>query len=725
MGAISYFFDEVKNLACILLVSACFVIVNVNAQNQLLTQSDVVKGIINPELKSKYSGICWNTDNTKYSWIDNNRILQQIVGQSNAYEILSVTRLNNLLAKMEKDTVRNLPASFQWVTSNCLFMQIDTTAIFYQVSDSSLVAVYKLPSDAENLLVSGVDYRIVYTTSNAVYSQSIKTDRYKVIESIENGLELGKVVSRNEFGIEQGLFLSPNGAKLAFYRKDERNIECYPLVDIAKPIAQTKPIRYPMAGRISEKIALGIYSFQNQSICYLQTDTAGFNYITSVTWSPDARFIYAGLLNRAQDTLQLCQFDGQTGKKLQVLFTETHAKYVEPEHSLHFVSDDQFVWLSKRSGYQHAYLYQTTGRLIKQLSTGAFNIEQIAGFNAQRSELLVLASVGSPLDRQFAKINVRSGKVTTLTSHSGVHKSTCSQNGNWVIDQFETPFIAKGICLIKTDASYYDTLLKIEDPLIAYKPVTIYVGTIKANDGVTDLYTRMILPANFDSTRRYPVIIYVYGGPHVQLIQNRWLYGARLWDVYMAQQGYVVFTLDNRGSEGRSIDFENITHRRLGTIEMQDQLTGVDYLRGLPFTDKARIGVYGWSFGGFMATSLMLTYPEVFKVGVAGGPVIDWSQYEVMYGERYMDMPAENAEGYAQSNLCNKAANLKGRLLMVHGAQDPVVVWQHSLRFIDACIAAKTYPDYFVYPEHEHNVTGPEREHLNTMISRYFNDFLK
>ncbi len=248
---------------------------------------------------------------------------------------------------------------------------------------------------------------------------------------------------------------------------------------------------------------------------------------------------------------------------------------------------------------------------------------------------------------------------------------------------------------------------------------------VKAADGKTDLYYRLVKPVDFDANKKYPAVVYVYGGPHAHNVNESWNYLARPWEIYMAQKGYVVYVVDNRGSEHRGFEFESCTHRHLGEIEMLDQLEGVKFLKSLPYVDADRLGVHGWSYGGFMTTNLMCTYPDVFKVGVAGGPVIDWKFYEVMYGERYMDTPQENPEGYEKTSLLNKAKNLKGRLQIIVGYNDPTCVLQHNLSFLRACEDAGTQPDYFVYPGDGHNMMGQDMVHLHERITRYFDDFLK
>ena len=262
---------------------------------------------------------------------------------------------------------------------------------------------------------------------------------------------------------------------------------------------------------------------------------------------------------------------------------------------------------------------------------------------------------------------------------------------------------------------------KPTDRVIALKSLEAFQ---KAADGKTDLYYRLIKPADFDPAKKYPAIVYVYGGPHAQMITNGWMNDARGWDIYMANKGYIMFSLDNRGSSNRGLEFENATFRQLGIEEGKDQVKGVEFLKSQPYVDGERIGVHGWSFGGHMTTALMLRYPEIFKVGVAGGPVIDWGYYEIMYGERYMDTPQANPEGYKQTNLKNLAGNLKGHLLIIHDDHDDTCVPQHTLSFMKACVDARTYPDLFIYPTHKHNVLGRDRVHLHEKITRYFEEYL-
>ena len=370
-------------------------------------------------------------------------------------------------------------------------------------------------------------------------------------------------------------------------------------------------------------------------------------------------------------------------------------------------------------------MYNADGKFVKQLTSGKFEVKEICGFNSATKEVFYVSNEISPLKQNAFALNVNTLKKRPLGDAEGIHTVALSESGKFITDKYNSAKVPFKADIINTATGKQRNIFTAAEPMKDYEMPEIKVGTIKAADGVTDLYYRIVLPVGFDESKKYPAVVYVYGGPHAHLVDDSRFYGARGWDLYMASKGYIVFSVDNRGSENRGLEFENCTFRNLGVEEMKDQLKGVDYLKSLPYVDANRLGVHGWSFGGFMTTSLMTTYPDVFKVGVAGGPVIDWKYYEVMYGERYMDTPEANPEGYKNTSLLNKAANLKGRLLLIYGGNDPTCVPQHTLSFIRACIDNGTHPDLFVYPGQEHNMRGLDRVHLHEHITRYFDDFLK
>ena len=538
----------------------------------------------------------------------------------------------------------------------------------------------------------------------------------------------GQSVHRNEFGIEKGTFWSPDGQRLAFYRMDQSMVTDYPQVDIFPRNASYEPDKYPMAGMTSHKVTVGVYDLQNDKTVYLQTGDPTDRYFTNISWGPDCKTIYMFELNRDQNDCRLVSYDATTGQKLAELYRETSEKYVEPQHPIQFLpwDDSKFIMQSQKDGYNHLYLFDTNGKELKQITKGEWVVMEVLGFNKKQKSIIFKANKEHPLHHRLYSVSM-TGTIQQLETVDGVHNGLLSPSGNFLIDRFTTPTRPRVIDVvdITRKTPQHTNLLEAEDPWTGYQQPIFECSSIKAADGVTDLYYRMVKPADFNPEKKYPTVVYVYGGPHANNVQASWHWASRSWETYMAQKGYIIFILDNRGSQYRGHAFEQATFHQLGQIEMQDQMKGVDYLRTLPYVDMNRLGVHGWSFGGFMTISLMTNYPDVFKVGVAGGPVIDWKWYEVMYGERYMGTPQNNPEGYAKTSLISKAKDLKGKLQIITGYNDNTVVPQHCLSFLDACIKAGTQPDFFAYPGEEHNMRGHASVHLHERITQYFEDYLK
>lgn len=549
---------------------------------------------------------------------------------------------------------------------------------------------------------------------------------------------LGESVHRNEFGINGGLFWSPKQSRLAFYRMDQSMVVDYPLVNTKTREAEPMPIKYPMAGMQSHWVTVGVYEPATGKLLYLNTcrDTTVHEremYLTNIAWSPDEKYIYIAKINREQNHMWLEQYDAATGDFVKTLFEETNPRYVEPCDPMIFTpKGDQFLWLSMRDGYKHLYLYNLDGSLVKQVTKGEYEVEGFIQFDKKGENIFIYANKNNLDGRDAYRVNLKDGTMKCLTNYNsaeGTHTVVINDEGTRMVDYFsavDNPGEVNYVININKPANHRDyNIYRAENPLKDYAMPGVELGTIKAADGKTDLYYRLITPPNMKPGTKYPTLVYVYGGPHSQLVTDSWLGGGNLYFMFLAQQGYVVFTLDNRGTDNRGFEFESCTHRRLGEIELADQMEGVKFLQSLPYVDKDRMGVEGWSFGGFMTITMKLAHPEVFKVGCAGGPVIDWKWYEIMYGERYMDTPQENPKGYEAASLLNKAKNLEGRLLVIQGAEDNTVVPQHSTEFIERCINNYKQVDYFVYPHHEHNVLGRERLHLYQKMFQYYEDFLK
>lgn len=570
-------------------------------------------------------------------------------------------------------------------------------------------------------------YPQVFSREHNIYVQtSVGSEPQRVTDDGNRQRVYGEAVHRNEFGINSGIFLSPDKSRFAFYRMDQSMVTDYPQVNTFERVATLEPDAYPMAGMKSHKVTVGVYDIASGKTVWLDLGDVTDRYFTNICWAPDSKTVYLFEVNRDQTDTSLDVYDATTGKKLRTLYTEHSDKYVEPQHPVAFLPWDagKFILWSERDGYNHLYLYNTDGKLLRQLTQGKYVDQEIIGFCPKTKSVIIRSNELHPLQSNIFALSMN-GKRTLLDNGKGVHRGILSDDGTQLVDVYSTPDIPRSYDIINTVKKTRKEYFTAPDPWEGYAVPTYKSGSIKAADGVTDLYYRLVLPPDFDETKKYPTVVYVYGGPHAHNVDASWHWASRSWETYMAQKGYVLFILDNRGSENRGRDFEQATFRNLGQEEMKDQMKGVEFLKSLPYVDMDRLGVHGWSFGGFMTTSLMTTYPDVFKVGVAGGPVIDWKWYEVMYGERYMDTPESNPEGYARTSLLAKAKNLKGKLQIIIGMNDPTVVPQHALQFLDACIKAGTQPDFFVYPGEGHNMMGHSSVHLHERITQYFEDYLK
>lgn len=581
------------------------------------------------------------------------------------------------------------------------------------------------------------DFNIYVTDAQGNTSQLTKDGSREIV--------YGQAVHRNEFGIMKGLFWSPDGRRLAFYRMDQSMVTDYPQVNTFTRIAEEEPDKYPMAGMASHKVTVGVYDIDTKELVYLKAGDPTDRYFTNIAWAPDSKTVYMIELNRDQTDSELNGYNARTGDRSATLYKEHNEKYVEPLHPIVFLpwDSDKFIYQSQRDGFNHLYVMNlrskvhtekslaTTGSRYeefletKQLTAGNWLVQDIIGFNKKKHSIVILSTEKSPLQSNLYAVGIPDGKRTALDNGRGVHYGVMSDSGTMLYDKYSEPDVPRNIETVNTSTAFRSLIFSAQDPWKGYAVPEFSCGTIKAADGKTDLYYRMVKPVGFNPDKKYPTVIYVYGGPHAHNVDARWHWMSRSWETYMAQKGYLLFILDNRGSENRGSEFEQATFRHLGQEEMKDQMKGVEFLKTLPYVDMDRLGVHGWSFGGFMTISMMTNYPDVFKVGVAGGPVIDWKWYEVMYGERYMDTPESNPEGYEQTSLLAKAKDLKGRLQIIIGMNDPTVVPQHALQFIDACTEAGTQPDFFVYPGEGHNMMGHKSVHLHERITRYFEDYLK
>jgi dipeptidyl-peptidase-4 len=693
----------------------CFsllVSITIFAQKKELTLSESVLQQYRGLAPEKMLGFSFVPNSNKYSYFE--KYTSLFVGDLSSY------RTNKVLDIVELNTALKINlayfSGFEWKDNTSFTVNDGHHYYLFNLEKKEGSLVVELDEKAEN--VNRFQNSFAYTKENNLFL-SVDGKERAITSNTDRNIVSGQHIARNEFGISKGIFWSPKGKTIAFYQKDETDVHDYPLLDIESIPGELVSIKYPMAGQSSEKPKIGIYNIEKNTTIYISPKRKEDDYLTNLTWTPDGKYLVVVEINREQNHLWVNIYDAESGMFVRSLFDEKNEKWVEPENPVFFPSStsNNFVWISQRDGFNNLYYYDWSDKLIAQLTNNKFVTKSIVGAINNGKEVLFTATGESPLDFKYFAVTLK-GKQREITQNEGTHSLVIGQDGKYFFDEYSSHSVPSKSLLLDNGGKEVKVLLEGKNKLENYVIGKTEIGSLKAEDG-TILYTRLIKPSNFDPGKKYPVMVYVYGGPHAQMIQNEWLDGANLWMHWMAEKGYLVYTLDNRGSANRGFEFESVIHRQLGTIEMEDQLVGVKYLKSLPYVDSSRLAVHGWSFGGYMTTSLMLRKSGTFKVGVAGGPVTDWKYYEIMYGERYMDLPSENSEGYKNACLMNYTKNLKGDLLLIHGTADDVVVMQHNYALVKKFIETGVQVDFFPYPMHKHNVTGKDRVHLIEKILTY------
>ena len=719
---LSFFYTFVSHVKTLfmnkisLLLVSCFITFATFGQAKKITLEDGVLQQNRLFRADKLLGFQWIPNTNKYIFFaeGGKKLMTANTADSKATELITLADLNKNLGTDLRSFI-----GIEWKDANTFTIANGPKFFEYNVTTKASKLAGTFSETAENQTYDNAKENIAYTEKNNLYYSNKNNEKIAITKETNEAIVSGQFFARNEFGIDKGIFWSPKNNHIAFYQKDQTEVADYPLLDINETPGKLENIKYPMIGQKSEKPRVGIYNLATKQTVFIKPRGNTDDYLTNLSWTPDEKFVLIAELNRGQNDMSLNVYDAQTGAYVRTILNEKNPRWVEPEHAAYFpnAKSNNFIWFSEKDGFQNLYYYTIEGKLIKQLTNNKFPAREILGANPTGTEIYFSATGENPTNMLAYKVDLK-GKQTLITKDQGVHFVAASTDWNWFFDEYSN-HTTPSKSLLYDKKLKPKTILESKNKYDGYEIGTSEIKTIKAADGTTDLYTRLIKPSNFDATKKYPVLVYVYGGPHAQMITNSYLDGANLWMYWMAEQGYLVFTVDNRGSDNRGFAFESVIHGRLGVNEMDDQLKGVDYLKSLPYVDGNRLAVHGWSFGGFMTTSLMLRKPDVFKVGVAGGPVTDWKYYEIMYGERYMDTPAENQKGFDESSTLNYVKDLKGKLLLIHGTSDDVVVMQHNFSLIKKFVEADKQVDFFAYPMHKHNVIGKDRVHLMRKVLNY------
>ncbi|MBP6312681.1 MAG: DPP IV N-terminal domain-containing protein [Flavobacteriales bacterium] len=696
-----------------------------SAQHQLTLSEAILKAGTDyaPE---RLRGLQWVEGTSTYSYVNDSALMIGTLGKSMDRPFVTLSELNATIP--DSTELRRIP-SVTWEDGTHFHFMHDGKMFRYEQGAKSIEVTHSLPAEAENQDYEPRQGSIAYTVDDDLFVVRKGGGRsVRITTDGGEGIVNGKSVHRDEYGITKGTFWGPKGNVVAFYRMDESMVSEYLLEDISTKPSTFNAIRYPMAGQTSHHVTIGVYDLRSGKKIMLNTGAPEDQYLTNIAWEHDGAHLQVVHLDRATENLKVVRYSVETGKPVGTLLTEHDDKYLEPQHPAKFLKTNptQYIWWSQRDGWPHLYLYDLNKGLVRQLTKGNWTVKNIVGMDPLETFVIVEGTgeieAGRPtgaMDTHLYRVELRSGKTTRLTKEAGSHHGELSSDGTTLIDAWSSLNVSGRTELIDAkNGSVIKTMINSKDPLAGVTKGTMELVTIPGENGDM-LNARLIKPSTFNENERYPVLIYVYGGTHVQLVRNSFLGGASLWMIEAAERGYLVWTVDGHGSSERGRDFEQIIHRQLGITEVNDQMRGVNWLKALPYVDSTRFAVHGWSFGGHMTTAMLTRHPGVFKVGVAGGPVMDWSLYEVMYGERYMDTPKENPKGYEATTLPLLADKLQEDLLLITGGVDPVVLPEHSLSFIKACVDTGTQVDFFEYPGHEHNVRGKDRVHLMEKVLHY------
>jgi len=661
---------------------------------------------------NKPEQIQWIPQTQNFSYILDNSFYIKNADSSKTIFSLTLDSLGKRLGYFSK----KIP-EYSWIDSSNISFQIDSLILVYNKTLDRITKSYHLPNKAENIDVD-ISLNIAYTIGNNLYVMDSSGKQNQITNNISCVSSGGKYVYREEFGTSKATFWANDGDALAYYSNNELKIPSYPRIDFSGEFAKTSTLKYPFVGASNQLVTIYIYNLKTKKRIRLNTGEID-HYLTNITWSPDNQFIYLFDLNREQSQYTLKRYDIKTGNLDKNIVTVKSKKYVEPVNPIYFINASSFLYVDRTSGINQLFWYQNDTLPIKVITKPTMEVNEVYGIE---NHYVYYSAIDQqrPLEEHLYKTQIETGNTLQISAEAGVHSGILNKSNGLILDEYSNLFktYTLDICDIKNKTR--KTIITTSNPFSTIHFPTTELITIKAADDSTILYGSLIKPANYDTTKRYPVIVNVYGGPHIQMVRNEWLLGNGFTPFYLASKGFIVFILDSRGSSNRGLDFENCTWHKLGTIETADQLKGVEFLKEQSFIDSNRIGLYGESFGGFMTLTLMEQAPKIFKVGVCGSPVTDWKYYEIMYGERYMGTPQSNPTGYENASTINKVKNITGKLLLTNGGIDHITVINNSMAFLDECISNNVQLDYFLYPNHDHHVLGKDRIHYLYKISNYY-----
>ena len=728
----------VVTLAALLAFSSVPARAQEHPQERKALTVDAIYGPLMGRLFKDYpSGLRWLPKSDRFSFIKRNG--------KNGTAVLVVENARNgkqktILSSKEltyitdaKDTLRIPLSSYRWLPDESgLLFTFEGDIWLYSLKQKHLRRLTRTEAPEEEIQIAPNSRLISFVRNNDLYVLNLQSGLETRLttdgsETILNGkldwVYQEELVGR---GIFRGHWWSPDSRHIAYLQFDESNVPQYPLVDWMPYHPTVEMMHYPKAGDPNPVVKLGVVSVESPKTIWMDTGDNPDVYIPRVYWLPNSKQVAFMRLDRLQQHLEFFFADISTGNARKVL-EEKDPYFINVGDFVYFFKKkNQFIWGSETTGYRHLYIYDYQGKLVKQLTHGEWLVDAFLGVDRSEKWVYFTATEKSIVERHLYRVKTNGSGFKRLSRQEGTHSIRLSPSGSYYIDNYSnllTPYL---LTVHKTNGKKLRELARCRVDLAKEFNIRLpEIFTFKGETTGLTYYASMIKPPHFNPRKKYPVLIYVYGGPHAQVIRNAFGYTRYLWHLMMAQKGFIVFSMDNRGSWGRGHDWEKQVYRQLGKLELMDQLEGVAYLKKQPYVDANRIGIWGWSYGGYM-TLYALTHADVFRTGVSVAPVTDWRDYDTIYTERYMGLPQENEEGYRNSSPVFFADSLKGMLYLIHGTGDDNVHFQNSVQMADALIDAGKMFHFMMYPQQKHGIAArADRIHLFKLITHFLEEHLK
>jgi len=625
-------------------------------------------------------------------------------------------------------------SSYSW-TADGIFLLIEgpvksiwrhsTQAPFYllNVNTKQISALANNNPHLRNVKLSPDGKYVGFVRDHNIFVVDLSTGKEKAItnngtDNILNG-EFDWVYEE-EFGLADAWRWSPDSKKIAYWQFDQTRVKEFNLIDEMYPYNKVFDLKYPKVGEQNAIVKIGVAEIETGNTTWMDIGKNEDIYIPRIFWTNSSSTLSLLRLNRHQNYLEIIMANSSSGKS-KVIITDKDSAWIDIIDLIFLKSKDQIILTSEKSGYRHAYLYDYSGKLIKQLTSGEWEISELACVVEEKNVLFFYGKKDSPIEENIYYVNLNGKDLKRISKNNGWHSAIFSPDKKFYVDYYSNAVTPTTTILNNSDGTEVRVLnsgkiLALDNHNMVYPSFVKY----RTTDG-TELNGYFIKPYNFNPKKKYPVLVYGYGGPGSQMVVDRWGGERTFWHQYMTEQGYIIFCTDNRGTGGRGKAFKNLSYLDLSKWSVRDQTEGAKYLATLPYVDKNRIGFWGWSGGGYLTIAMLTREADYFKTGVAVAPVSDFKLYDAIWTERYMGLTNENIDGYKNANLNNTANGLKGKLLIIHGSGDDNVHYQNTLQFINKCIEINKQVDMFIYPNRAHSISGGNtRLHLFTKITDYF-----